>query len=644
MAPRILLLDDDDDLRALAQAALAPLGAECVAARTPAEALEPADLLVVGSLAQGGGLDLVEQLRAAGQSARVVLLAPLTWDEATARRVDRLNIRQVLTPPFSAPELHLAVWISLHLDDTAPPPARDRTDETGLLRMAVIRALPDRIAAMEVALDAAFRGESGAKERARYLAEKLGSVAGAFGLEPLSEAAGCLERLLSRPNRLDEAQRDEARLLLGRARAGCRVNRGPVPPGASDNARLSVLLVDDQPGFLDGMQSIGPRHRVELLRADSREEAVNLAGRRRVDLAFVSRDISGSDGGVEVLTALRSQPGLENLPLVLYGRDSSFGQCLRSADLGVLDYLSAPPTVDDVLACSRRLEAVVESARVLVLSPREILTRPLERHGLEIRRESHPLRLMELCTSFEPHVVVLDALMAGPGPLTLCRALTAAGATREIPVVVANLPADPELRAEALRCGALDVLCPELHEVELVERVSGLALRRMREQRPYDANSGLLDGALFRELLDRRLSEARRRAETVSAALIGLDGRHALRARLGAAGVAGVEANVARRLSSGFRRHDLVGIGPNGTFAVVFLEERPSSARLALLRVLSLVRSMRLPSADGRFNVSCSAGVVAFPVAGTTADELMDAAERLLDRAQAEGGDRVVAG
>lgn len=125
---RVLLVDDDDDLRALIAERLRQDGAEVVeasdgevayAAVSAGLAAEPGryfDLVISDlQMPKVGGFDLLWVLRFIDYRAPVVLLSGFV-DDATRARAQRLGVAAILAKPFDLERLH-----TIALNATARP-------------------------------------------------------------------------------------------------------------------------------------------------------------------------------------------------------------------------------------------------------------------------------------------------------------------------------------------------------------------------------------------------------------------------------------------------------------------------------------------------------------------------------------------
>ncbi|HYV45105.1 MAG TPA: response regulator [Myxococcaceae bacterium] len=252
---RVLLLDDDADVRALLKTALGALGLEVVEARRAGDAerllqqLGPVDVAVVdGLLPDGPGLEFVERLRGRDRQVRVVFLSAYYRDVDTFQQLTQeLDVSLVAYKPVE-PERFAAQIAGL-------AGAREAA-EAGPAKEVVIRAphptamplgpalaalyrqfteqLPAKIGAIEDEVTAA-RTDPRRLARARDLVHALHGSAGSYGFAAVSESMGIAEYLLAdaaaqgatqRPYFWEELQASlrEARAAHARALAALRAS------------------------------------------------------------------------------------------------------------------------------------------------------------------------------------------------------------------------------------------------------------------------------------------------------------------------------------------------------------------------------------------------------------------------------------
>ena len=88
---------------------------------------------------------------------------------------------------------------------------------------------------------------------------------------------------------------------------------------------------------------------------------------------------------------------------------------------------------------------------------------------------------------------------------------------------------------------------------------------------------------------------------------------------------------------------DLVGRYGGEEFVAVLPETPLAGGRIAAEKILSAIRDEPFGSGDASLSVTVSVGVAAFPEDGTTAEELIRAADGAMYQAKAAGRDRVEA-
>jgi diguanylate cyclase (GGDEF)-like protein len=161
-------------------------------------------------------------------------------------------------------------------------------------------------------------------------------------------------------------------------------------------------------------------------------------------------------------------------------------------------------------------------------------------------------------------------------------------------------------------------------------------LRATRHRADHDGLTGLANRALLKELLDQKLAVCRRNSSYLSLLYLDLDGFkqvndlhiHALGDRL--------LQIVAHRLQAIIRRSDVVArIG--GDEFVVVLAGAP--AREAAQVAAKIVDSLAAPYKMGgvTLSISASVGIALFPVAGDSADALLQAADDAMYAAKLVG-------
>ncbi|BEQ13082.1 response regulator [Desulfoferula mesophila] len=111
--------------------------------------------------------------------------------------------------------------------------------------------------------------------------------------------------------------------------------------------RLKVLLVDDEPGYLEVLNKRMSKRNLEVTTARSGTEAVQQARQQSFDVAVVDLKMEDMDG-IEVLKVLKMMdPDLAVIILTGHGSEQAAREGMA---LGAFDYLTKPCELGDLLA------------------------------------------------------------------------------------------------------------------------------------------------------------------------------------------------------------------------------------------------------------------------------------------------------
>lgn len=147
-----------------------------------------------------------------------------------------------------------------------------------------------------------------------------------------------------------------------------------------------------------------------------------------------------------------------------------------------------------------------------------------------------------------------------------------------------------------------------------------------------DALTGLANRRTLDRVLDLELARAARQDSALCVAIFGVNHQDAVSRRRGAHAADDVLRRVAASLAETVRLVDTVARYGRAEFVVV----APGSTGLAMAqRAASAIG--RIEPAAGDPPIEVSVGVATFPVAGTTIDEVLGAAERALAQARERG-------
>lgn len=156
----------------------------------------------------------------------------------------------------------------------------------------------------------------------------------------------------------------------------------------------------------------------------------------------------------------------------------------------------------------------------------------------------------------------------------------------------------------------------------------------------YDALTGLPNRRLFQDRLTQAITHAFRSDTGFSLLFIDLDGFKAVNDRFGHGTGDRVLVDIAQRIRTTMRASDTVARLAGDEFVAILDDVRARrDAGLAATKILRAVSSP-LKDCDGELRISASIGIARFPRDGTSADELLQNADRAMYRAKASGRNR----
>jgi diguanylate cyclase (GGDEF)-like protein len=264
--------------------------------------------------------------------------------------------------------------------------------------------------------------------------------------------------------------------------------------------------------------------------------------------------------------------------------------------------------------------------------------------------------LQALQSDNPPRIAILDWMMPGKDGISVCRELRQQTDRAYVYILLLTARSQQRDLIEGLGAGADDYLTKPYRGEELRARLfSGerilevqqqlvAAREALRMQAIRDPLTGLFNRRYMGEALDRELRRAEHGGQPLS--MIMLDVDHFKRFNDTSGHQAGDDLliHIGSLLQARTRRED-IACRYGGEEFLLILPSAPLEA--ALRRAEELRRQIRESSVEHRGQslgrTSVSAGVACFPEHGTTADELLRAADMALYRAKELGRDRVEA-
>ena len=110
-----------------------------------------------------------------------------------------------------------------------------------------------------------------------------------------------------------------------------------------------VMLVDDDVRNLFALTSVMERHRIQVLHAESGQEAIDmLKAEPEVDLVVMDIMMPKMDG-YETIRRIRQIPEFLTLPIVALTAKAMKGDREKCIEAGASDYITKPVNLDDLI-------------------------------------------------------------------------------------------------------------------------------------------------------------------------------------------------------------------------------------------------------------------------------------------------------
>ncbi|MFL1460899.1 PleD family two-component system response regulator [Roseococcus sp. DSY-14] len=435
-----------------------------------------------------------------------------------------------------------------------------------------------------------------------------------------------------------------------------------------------ILAVDDIAANLRLLEAKLVSEFYEVLLASSGPEALQAAAAQLPDVILLDVMMPGMDG-YEVCRVLKANPRTQHIPVVMVTALTDPTERVRGLEAGADDFLSKP--VDNATLFARlrallrvkqvqdawrlRAETVrdlgvdgldggavsIAGARALLLDEEgdeaAAVTDALAQDGIAVTRAHSPEECWNEAMTGRYDLALLSMPEEGAEMLRLASRFRAHGETRDLPLL---LLADLSQKAQVLRgfdLGANDHAFRPLDPNELRARARNQVRRKRYQERlraeldrslemaVTDQLTGLRNRRYVRRHLDSLL-----RSEEVGVLLVDIDRFKSINDTHGHAVGDVALREVAARLKGQIRAADVVARYGGEEFLLVLTGARGPFAMAVAERLREVVADQ--PVASGRLSLPVTISVgVATGGPNVPADALIEAADRALYRAKAEG-------
>jgi diguanylate cyclase (GGDEF)-like protein len=662
----VLLLDDDKDLRALLRSALTSHGVEVVEAASGREAdtvlgRTSADLVVVdGLLPDGPGLGFIERLRGRDPRVRIVFVSAFFRDMKTFRRLTtELDVSLVLYKPLDALSFAAKVveLIAAQGGDAAGADAATQdagaafAAEMAELRRAFAARLPQKLEQLTQAI-ADARSDLSRIAAARTLAHRLRGSAGSYGCAATGNAVGVIEDLLvelERPGMTDSWDEVDRALADARLAAAAPSDATGVAGESSLALTKPLLVVDDDPDFLQMVTTTARKLLIEVVTAQSRDEAL-VRARAKPLLAAILDVHMDEDDSFQLARQIRETRGNAEVAIAFASVDRTIATRVAAIEAGGSRFFEKPITAEAFASLVPQFLSQThgQRARVLIVDDDEDALAHYSRHlraaGMLVEQLTSTDTLIDKLEEARPDVLLLDVNLPRVSGIDVCRALRMSDRWELLPILIVTAQTDADTRLRSFRAGASDVIAKPVLPEELMARVGVQEkhMRLLRERADKDSLSGLLLRRALLEAFQRAISGCAREGKPLSLVLLDIDHFKHVNDTYGHIAGDQVIARLGELLRRRFRVEDLRARWGGEEFLLVFPGQTAEFAVEAAERLLLSFGSLEF-SAEGHppFNVSFTAGVAEYPGDGSSISSLLRRADERLYEGKKAGRNRV---
>ncbi len=204
----------------------------------------------------------------------------------------------------------------------------------------------------------------------------------------------------------------------------------------NDGSAATILVIDDDPEACEIIERNLVKDGFNVVTATSGEQGLRFA--YELQPAAITLDVMMPDmDGWSVLRALKANPELRRIPVIML---SMIDDRKRGYSLGAVDYLTKPVDREHLHKALSRYYRADEVSKVLVVEDdaenRELMARTLEKSGWKVSEAGNGQEALELLTSLEPELILLDLMMPVMDGFGFLAALRAEPEWQHIPVIV----------------------------------------------------------------------------------------------------------------------------------------------------------------------------------------------------------------
>lgn len=271
--------------------------------------------------------------------------------------------------------------------------------------------------------------------------------------------------------------------------------------------RYKILTVDDSKTVRIIVRKAFKTYDCDILEAGNGVEGLAVAAKDAPDLILLDVTMPVMDG-VEMLTRIKSDAQLKNIPVIMLTAEGGRDNVLKIAKIGVRDYLVKPFKEEVLLAKVARIialqpladpvtktKSICDPAVILVVEDKPAIITQIQ-EGLKatpwtILGANTQSEAVGFCTNTPPDLVLISLSLPEEAAFSLFRILRASGGTKYTPILALAVKTETGQQQQAQALGFTALVTKPIDLGELETKITK-AMNRDTSARYFKLESGFL--------------------------------------------------------------------------------------------------------------------------------------------------------
>jgi len=491
------------------------------------------------------------------------------------------------------------------------------------------------------------------------------NLAGSAGTYGFTEIGALASRLVTQLQALEETHappgdRERSRISGGLERleqmldlpqqlevleAGANLTPAPAElPGRATR----VLMLEDDTDQAEVVQLYLEHHGYEVRVIDTAEALPGALDVQIPDFMLVDVMLSeGASAGIDMIKTLRDGVAA-GVPVLFMSARGDLQARLEAVRAGGVGYFAKPIDMPELVKKIEYLKAAADTHyRVLVVDDDADLaayhTEVLQQAGLETRKLTIPVQIIQALHEFRPDLVLMDLHMPKCSGGELAQIIRQESRFADLPIVFVSSEQDPLRQNAALAQGGDVFLVKPVDESQLVEAVTNRVKRarmlacRMQFLDQQDPQTGLINQRALLSHLNSAIGELAGAEATSSLLFIDIDKFWKLRDEVGFAWSELVMIKMASLIRRELGPTEHIARVGNASFVTLLPGVSPATALSLSNRLRKVIANQAFKADAQSFMLTVSIGLAPLSESYRSGDEWLSGAALACDIARSSG-------